>query len=255
MSTVLVKNRIKLFQKQLGLVPDGYWGGLSQEALEKSDLKIGFTDAFMNKLLTIRSNISRADREMSINQLLNTINTMVFGKNPVGVDNLSAKNPLYAAYIFATTQHETASTMFPISEYGRGKTRKYGRVFRNSKGLRYGIKNSAGHAYDYEVYPHVYYGRGLVQLTWYDNYEAMSKICGIDLLNNPEEANNPKYASKILVYGMIKGTFTGKSLSTYVKYGLQTSEYVNCRRIINGTDKAATIASLAYIFLNNMELK
>lgn len=252
--TIAVKNKIKIFQKQLGLNPDGAWGGISQEALEKSNFKIAFTEAFIDKLLNIRSNIPREKRAESIQHLLDTINTMVFDKNIAGYDNLSAKNPLFVAYIFATAYHETAYTIYPISEIGKGSSRKYGRISKNSKGLRYGIKNSRGHAYDYEKYPYVYYGRGLVQLTWFDNYEIMSKICNIDLLNNPEEANNPKYASRILVYGMIKGSFTGKSLSSYIKYGLKTEEYVNARRIINGTDKASSIAAHAYMFLNNMIL-
>lgn len=252
--SVTVKNKIKTFQAQLGVKDDGAWGGVSQETLEKSNLRITLTDSFIEKLLNIKSSIPRDKRRESIKHILDTCNDMVFGKNINGYDNKSAKNPLYVAYILATAYHETAFTIYPISEIGKGRTRKYGKVFKNSKGLRYGIKNSKGEAYDYEMYPYTYYGRGLVQLTWWDNYSTMSPICGIDLVSNPEEANNPKYASKILVYGMIKGSFTGAKLSSYIKYGLQSHEFVNARRIINGTDKASSIAAHAYTFLNNMIL-
>ena len=40
-------------------------------------------------------------------------------------------------------------------------------------------------------------GRGLVQLTGKDNYTAMSKKLGIDLVNNPDLANDPQIAAKI----------------------------------------------------------
>ena len=44
----------------------------------------------------------------------------------------------------------------------------------------------------------------------------------------------------ILFYGMIEGWFTGKKLADYFGGGRYAA--VNARRIINGTDKAATIA-------------
>lgn len=251
MSTYII-NTMKEFQQHLGVVQDGAWGGVSQEILEKNSCRIALRPAYIEELLDKQnsSKISRNDRHASIMSILDACNDMEFGTNKVK----SAKNPLFVAYILATALHETAYTMYPISEYGKGKTRSYGKVYKNSKGERYGIKNSKGHAYDYEKYPFVYFGRGLVQLTWFDNYETMSKICGIDLLNNPEEANNPKYASRILVYGMIKGSFTGRSLSSYIKYGLNKNEFINARRIINGTDKAQDIANHVYKFIDNMIL-
>src|SRR5215468_7473566 len=57
----------------------------------------------------------------------------------------------HLAYILATTFHETAQTMAPIAEYGKGK------------GKPYGVPDGP--------YNQVYYGRGFVQLTWYDNYK------------------------------------------------------------------------------------
>ena len=51
------------------------------------------------------------------------------------------------AYILATTTWETARTFKPIEEYGKGKNRKYGTWYTNSKGVKYGIAGSGGSTY------------------------------------------------------------------------------------------------------------
>jgi len=81
-----------------------------------------------------------------------------------------------AAYMLATAWHETAARMLPIEEYGQGKNRTYGTWYRNSKDQLYSFKDgSKTTAYLSDDYPHLYYGRGYVQLTWYFNYENASK--------------------------------------------------------------------------------
>ncbi len=88
-----------------------------------------------------------------------------------------------------------------------------------------------------------YYGRGFVQLTHLANYQKMSNFLGVDLVNNPDLALTSQYASKILVYGMYNGSFTGKKLSDYI--GGQTNDFFNARRIVNGLDKAQLINNYA----------
>lgn len=44
-----------------------------------------------------------------------------------------------------------------------------------------------------------YRGRGYIQLTGLENYERMSKLIGVDLVNNPDLAARPDYAAKIAV--------------------------------------------------------
>jgi hypothetical protein len=138
----------------------------------------------------------------------------------------------WLAYMFATVYHETAKTMQPIEEYGKGKGYKYGKKIKRS-GIQYTLPDK------------IYYGRGYVQLTWYENYETMGRLLGIDLLNNPELALVPETAAQIMFEGMTKGNshfgdFTGKSLENY--FNDKTEDWVNARRIINGTDKAELIA-------------
>jgi len=151
------------------------------------------------------------------------------------------------AYILATTWHETATTMQPIAEYGKGKGRTYGRWYKNSKDQVYTFKDGSGTTvYLQSDYPHLYYGRGYVQLTWYFNYENASKKIGVDFLNNPDLVMNKNHAVKIMVQGMKDGWFTGKKLSDYINQSKK--DYVGARRIINGMDKASLIAGYAETF-------
>ena len=151
-----------------------------------------------------------------------------------------------ASYVLATTYHETAHTFKPIEEYGKGKGRKYGTIYTNTKGVKYGIAGSGGDTYLYSDYPHLYYGRGFAQLTHWVNYKFAGEQLGIDLINNPDLALQPKYAAEILVKGSINGWFTSKRLSDYIND--KKKDYINARRVINSLDKAQLIANYAVVF-------
>lgn len=141
----------------------------------------------------------------------------------------------WLAYMLATAYWETARTMLPIREYGKGKGRKYGVPDKRSPGV-------------------IHYGRGFVQLTWYDNYLKMGKILGIaDLVTNPDRALEPAVATEIMFEGMttgksFAGDFTGKHLANY--FNTKTDDPIGARRIINGTDKAKEIAAIHAKFLS-----
>lgn len=151
------------------------------------------------------------------------------------------------AYILATVWHETATKMLPIEEYGRGKNRTYGTWYKNSKGELYSFKNgSKNTAYLFAEQPHLYFGRGYVQLTWYDNFKKASKKIGVDFLSNPDLVMQKDHAVRIMIEGMKDGWFTGRKLSDYIYQSKK--DYVNARRIINGMDKAQKIANEAVIF-------
>jgi putative chitinase len=150
----------------------------------------------------------------------------------------------WLAYMLATTFHETAKTMQPIEEYGKGKNYKYGKKVKRS-GIPYTLPDK------------IYYGRGYVQLTWYENYETMGRLLGIDLLNNPELALDAHHAADIMFEGMTKGNsnfgdFTGKSLEHY--FNDTKEDWVNARKIINGLDKAELIAGYGKKFYNALKL-
>lgn len=132
------------------------------------------------------------------------------------------------AYILATSYHETGHTMQPIEEWGKGAGKPYA--------------------------PN-WYGRGYVQLTWEENYyfQEAKMHAHHDLLgqyeipyqvhNRPEYALDPRTSAIITIGGMKDGDFTGKSLADYITEG--SCDYVEARRIVNGTDRQHDIAGYA----------
>lgn len=135
------------------------------------------------------------------------------------------------AYILATIWHETAATMQPIEEFGKGKGRPYGVPDPVTK--------------------QVYYGRGYVQITWESNYEKFKNILGVNLLLKPELALEPDVAIKIALIGMSRGLFTGKKLSDY--FNSTTTNWVAARKIINGLDCAEKTGQYAQKFYRALQ--
>jgi putative chitinase len=134
------------------------------------------------------------------------------------------KDRRWKAYMLATAKWETAQTMTPIREYGEGHGKAYGTT---------------------------YYGRGYVQLTWEANYakaETELRKIGVDvnLVQQPDLALEPAIAAPIMILGMVQGWFTGKRLSDY--FGAFIDDWTGARRIINGQDRAKTIASYGLAF-------
>jgi putative chitinase len=136
------------------------------------------------------------------------------------------------ACMLGTSKWETASTMLPIEEYGKGAGRPYGYPTKTGQ---------------------TYYGRGFVQLTWEENYRTMTRLIGVDLVNRPELALDPPIAVKILFEGMLNaesgvGDFTNKSLDDY--FTSSRSDWVGSRAVINGTDHAVEIAETCRDFFD-----
>ena len=145
------------------------------------------------------------------------------------------------AYMLATAKHETGHTFEPITEKGSmSYFNKYDPVLANTPERRkraIDMENTQkGDGYKYR-------GRGYVQLTWKKNYRKSGEYLKKDLVNNPELALDQKNATKIMIYGMETGMFTTKKISSYISE--DSADYLNARRVINGMDKAATIAGYA----------
>jgi putative chitinase len=138
----------------------------------------------------------------------------------------------WLAYSLATFYHETAYTMEPIEEYGKGSGKSYGKPTG--------------------PYNQCYYGRGYVQLTWEENYKNGQKYakerygvtCSIH--EHAHEALTHETSALISYDGMVFGWFTGVGLPKY--FNATVEDPVNARRIVNGTDKASTIADYYWKF-------
>jgi putative chitinase len=136
----------------------------------------------------------------------------------------------WLAYMLATVYHECATRMWPVTEYG---SQSY------LKGKPY--------------YPYI--GRGLVQLTWEDNYRKAGAALGLiddrDLIDHPEVALDSMIACRIMYRGMAEGWFTGKRLSQY--FNETKNDPKNARQIINGNDDDKLIAGYHDKFLSALK--
>ncbi len=135
-------------------------------------------------------------------------------------------NKAQIAYILATATHESGAGAH-MEEFASGRAYEGRRSLGNTQpgdGVRFK-------------------GRGYVQLTGRRNYTDWSRRLGMDLVSNPRAVENPEVAAKILVGGMMQGTFTGRGLGSYIN-GNRT-DFVNARRTVNGTDRAGHIGQIA----------
>jgi predicted chitinase len=150
-------------------------------------------------------------------------------------------DPRHAAYMLATAWHETAFTMLPIVERGpRSYFDKYDPVRADTPKRRERAREM-GNVQEGDGYR--YRGRGYVQLTWRNNYALAGRVLNVDQVDSPDLALQPGLAYRIMSRGMIEGWFTGKKLSDYI-HGSK-ADFIQARRVINGTDEAAAIARYA----------
>jgi hypothetical protein len=95
-----------------------------------------------------------------------------------------------------------------------------------------------------------YYGRGYVQLTWWQNYASTGAAIGegLNLLFDPERALVPSVAYAVMARGMItgEGFANGRKLSTFF-HGAHT-DYPGARAMVNGIDHKDDIAKIAELF-------
>jgi putative chitinase len=161
------------------------------------------------------------------------------------------------AYVLATAHHETGERMQPVEEnlnYTKAKRIRevWPSRFRTDAAAQPFVRNPEALAN--KVYGGrlgntapgdgwKYRGRGLPQITGKENYVKFAPRLGVDLVANPELALRLDLAVRILFEGMLEGLFTGKKLSDYILAG--SRKYLDARKIVNGTDQAATIAGYA----------
>ncbi len=140
---------------------------------------------------------------------------------PIIVDALRddrLESPLIVAYALGTIAAETAGFV-PISE---GVSKYNTRVtpfdlYENRASLG---NTRPGDGPKFK-------GRGFIQLTGRDNYARVGERLGVDLLANPEQANEPRIAARILALFIA-------DREPRIMNALQARDYAAARRIVNG---------------------
>lgn len=145
-------------------------------------------------------------------------------------DTYGDDDPRHLAYILATAKHETMNFEHMREIWGPTPAQK---GYEGRKDLGNTVKGDGKR----------FMGRGFVQITGRRNYADWSKRIGLDLLSKPSLTEEFGNAARIIVEGMLKGTFTGKKLADY------PHDFVESRRIVNGMDRAVMISGYAYGFL------
>ena len=156
------------------------------------------------------------------------------------------------AYMLGTTKWETQHTMQPIREKG---SNQYLRMNYDVTGNRPALAKRMGNLTPGDGI--LYCGRGYVQLTWKKNYALLTtalQTAGIamDLVKTPDLALRYDVAAFVLFEGMIRGLFTGQKLNDHFRPGV--TDWIGARKIINGTDKAVEIATIAKQFYADIAL-
>jgi hypothetical protein len=156
-----------------------------------------------------------------------------------------------AAYALATIHHETGRAFIPVKER-RGHP----------------VKNPRLYALQNRYWNTGFYGRGLVQTTWEENYRRAGQLLKGRVFHLPGRTlvvdsetfvrepdlmlyHGPSFGSALAC--MELGLFArdksgmGHSLMRYINK--QGVDYVGARRIINGQDRAVDVANLAVKYL------
>lgn len=141
------------------------------------------------------------------------------------------------AYGLATARREVGSGMVPVREgFKRTDVEARAHVLRNFR--------DRGYAEPAGPWGHVYYGRGIVQLTWLANYEREG------IAADPDKALEPKFAAELMFKGLLDGRWNGKGLGLahYLPSG-GPDDLKNARRTVNLTDHWEEIAGFYRQFM------
>jgi putative chitinase len=141
------------------------------------------------------------------------------------------------AYGLATARREVGSAMVPVRE-GFAKSDEAARA--------YVAKHYPNKSYSKPKPPHghVYYGRGIAQLTHDDNYEAEG------ILDNPDKALEPEWAAELLFRGLLDGRWNGagKGIAHYLPTNGR-DDLKGARRTVNVIDHWQEIGEYYTAFL------
>ena len=142
-----------------------------------------------------------------------------------------ADNDMLSAFTMATIRAETGSFK-PISEYKSKFNSSNGGNFNRYDGRKDLGNTQPGDGARFK-------GRGYIQLTGRHNYTKIGKQIGVDLVNNPELANDPVIAAKIMVQFLM-------NKKAAILKSLEGNDLKTARRLINGGSHGLARFSKAY---------
>jgi predicted chitinase len=152
----------------------------------------------------------------------------------------------FLAYMLATAHHETGGRMRPVRETFAASDAVA--IARLDKAFAEGRLPQVSTPYwRRDADGRSWLGRGLVQITHRRNYERLSALTGIDLVERPERAMDMAVSVEILFAGMLQGAFTGRRLAEHFSAG--QADWVGARRIVNRLDRAERVAGYGRAFL------
>ncbi|WP_429153956.1 hypothetical protein [Aeromonas media] len=203
----------------------------------------------MHRGFAVGTPVLSSQSEKNLQKLIENINKFYANNDSY------AANIYQLAYMLATARHETYH--FPSGEYFSEKPEvgpisyfdKYDPILADTPARRERARLN-GNTVEGDGYK--YRGRGCVHLTWKKNYQRAKDNIGIDFVSFPERAADFDYAVSIMIWGMRDGVFTGASLNDHINKS--SVNYVSARKIINGSDAAALIASYAEKFQYILEV-
>lgn len=151
----------------------------------------------------------------------------------------------FLAYMLATAHHETGGRMQPVREtFAASDDTAIARLDRAFAEGR--LPQVSAPYWRRDADGRTWLGRGLVQITHRRNYERLSSLIGVDLVQRPERAMEMAVSVEILVVGMLRGAFTGRRLADCFSPG--RADWIGARRIINGLDRAERVAGYGRAF-------
>lgn len=159
------------------------------------------------------------------------------------LDEIAANWPLMraggAAFACALMHYETTRRFVPLEDRDRGAGKMYG----------HRLKKSAQPYVDTE---NLFYGRGIVPLVWYENYQTIGAALGLDLIQHPELMLEIDVAVKAMLYGISNGIFTGKRIDDFITD--EANNFDAARDVIMIGDRQSFFTKLCGLYLDALDV-
>jgi peptidoglycan L-alanyl-D-glutamate endopeptidase CwlK len=200
------------FQQSEGLLADGVVGS-------KTAAVLGFTEADLPPAPGMPNiTVAIASKMVPGAPLDNIKNNLPLVLDELSKADLTAQSMVLCA--IATIGVETGR-FAPLSEFiSRFNTSPGGEhfdLYDFRKGLGNGARGDGAR----------YKGRGFIQLTGKANYQHFGQQIGVDLIADPEQANEPRTAAKLLAAFL-------KRAELRIKQALAEGDFATARRQVNG---------------------